>query len=231
MTIGKTILLIGGIVIGLGLLVAVGVGLLVFLIEEIGNNGRESSGLSDEAIDQREALAESGEEGIGTDKGTTAAPSRNPLTFPLGAGLENEGNGFTGQVSGWLFGIACIPVVFCLGTRFIKCRVSAQSSLKRTLDQLACANKKYLMPFHTYLSILALALGVIHLMLSSCPNPFPEWGLILSGILVLTGAIIKYRVAAKVSPKFVKIIYQFHASLVVSGILASILFTGHILMD
>jgi hypothetical protein len=99
-------------------------------------------------------------------------------------------------------------------------------------EWFARVNNKYFMPFHTYLSMLALALAIVHLLFSSCPlNPFPEWGLIGAGILVVTGLIIKLRLAVKISPKLVKWIYQFHASLLVSGILVSILLAGHVLMD
>jgi membrane protein YdbS with pleckstrin-like domain len=106
-----------------------------------------------------------------------------------------------------------------------------QSRLKGSLEWFSRMNKKYLMPFHTYLTILALALAIVHLMFSSCPNPFPEWGLGIAGILVATGLLIKLRIAAKISPKLTKWVYQFHASLVVTGILVSVLLTGHLLMD
>lgn len=170
---------------------------------------------------------------IGDDRGHLAEfKSLLSVPFSLRVGVENEGNEFTGQASGWLFGIACVPVIFCLMTRFINCRDFLQPRMKSALGWFARVNNKYFMPFHTYLSMLALALASVHLIFSSCPlNPFPEWGLIGAGILVVTGLIIKLRLAVKISPKLVKGIYQFHASLVVSGILVSVLLVGHILMD
>jgi hypothetical protein len=193
----------GGILIGLVILMAAGLGLIVLLLDEAGDYG----------ID------------------ITALTSRLNLSFPLRGGLENEGNDFTGQAAGWLFGIACLPIIFCLITRFINRQVSLGPRLKDLLDRFTRVNKKYFMPFHTYLSILALGLAVFHLSLSTCPNPFPEWGLIGAGILVITGLIVKLRIISWISPKLVKVVYQFHASLVVSGILISILLVGHILMD
>jgi hypothetical protein len=200
----KYLFLFGGILIGLVILMVAGIGLLVLFLDEAGEDG---GGVANFA---------------------------NLLTFPnfLRVGQENEGNEFTGQTSGWLFGIACVPVIFCLMTRYINRRVFLQPRMKSALEWFARVNNKYFMPFHTYLSMLALALAIVHLLFSSCPlNPFPEWGLIGAGILVVTGLIIKLRLAVKISPKLVKWIYQFHASLLVSGILVSILLAGHVLMD
>jgi hypothetical protein len=203
MTASKYLLLFGGILIGLFILMAAGMGLLVLLLDEVSED--------------REDIAE--------------FTSRLHFSFPLRRDLENEGNEFTGQISGWLFGIASLPVVFCLTARFISRRISLRPRLKGLLEWFTGVNKKYFMPFHTYLSILALVVAIVHLLFSSCPNLLPELGLIIAGILVATGLAIKLRIIAKVSPKFVKRLYQFHASLVVSGILITVLISGHILMD
>jgi hypothetical protein len=154
---------------------------------------------------------------------TSALPS-----LSMRNGLENEGNGFTGQASAWIFGAANLPVGINLIAKGITRNVPLRADIKSAIERLNLVLKKYLMPFHTYLSILALALGVFHLFLSSCPNPFPELGLILMGILVGSGVIIKLKIA----PKFLrKTIYQFHASLVISGVLLAVLFVGHVIMD
>lgn len=85
------------------------------------------------------------------------------------------------------------------------------------------------MPFHTYLSIIALGFGILHLVLSSCRvNPLPEWGLVLSGILVVTGLLFKWNSLPK---NIRKVLYQFHATLIVSGLLFMIIFAGHMIMD
>ena len=79
------------------------------------------------------------------------------------------------------------------------------------------------------MSVLALGLGIVHLTLSSCvANPLPQLGLILSGVLVASGLLFKW----KAVPNTVrKALYQFHASLIVSGILVVVLITGHAVMD
>jgi hypothetical protein len=100
---------------------------------------------------------------------------------------------------------------------------------KNFLLNINNVQKKCLMPLHTYLSIAALGLGILHLTLSSCiANPFPELGLILTGILVTTGLLFKCRAVPVILRKA---LYKFHASLIVSGVLLAILFTGHAVMD
>jgi hypothetical protein len=80
------------------------------------------------------------------------------------------------------------------------------------------------MPFHMYGSILAMGAGVVHLIASDCENPLPELGLLLCGILVVTGVLCRWK-AIKAS--FRKVLYQFHVSLMVSGVLLAILLVGH----
>jgi hypothetical protein len=200
----KVILIIGAVLLGLGFMLVVGLGLLVFLL--------------DEASEDREFLAELG--------------SLLPFSFSNRAGIQaNEGDEFTGQFSGWLFGIGSLPVILCLVARFVGRRVSQRSGLKNVLAWFNRLNNKLFMPFHTYLSLLAFGLALLHFLSSSCPNPFPEWGLLIAGILVISGLLIKLRIASKVFPKSVKFIYRFHASLLVSGILVAVLLAGHTLMD
>jgi hypothetical protein len=226
----KTLFLMGGIFIGFILLMVIGIGLLVFLVEEISNDGKHIAEFDDESRDNGADIGESEVVG-GLRTALQKVKSLWPYPFSIQAAQENEGNELTGQATGWLFGIACVPVVFCLSTGFINRQTFIPSRLKGSLRWFTRTNKKYLMPFHTYLSILAMILGVVHLIFSSCPNPLPEWGLFIAGILVTTGLLIKLRFAAKLFPKAIKYLYKFHASLVVSGILALILIAGHTLMD
>jgi hypothetical protein len=164
------------------------------------------------------------------DDGKAIAKFTSPLSFSsyLIGDQESDGNEFTGLTSGLLFWISSLPIIFRLTTRLINRRVSLRPRLQGLFEWFTQVNNKYLMQFHTYLSILALALAVVHFIFSSCPlNPLPEWGLIMAGILVVTGLIVKLRIA----PKLKNRIYQFHTSLVVTGILLSVLLAGHVLMD
>jgi uncharacterized membrane protein YidH (DUF202 family) len=141
----------------------------------------------------------------------------------------STGNEFTGEVTALLFGASCIPVgVDLISRTIIRCAFFG-NRVKGFIRRINSAQRKYLMPFHTCLSILALGLGILHLSLSHCAaNPFPELGLILSGILVATGLIFKWKA---VQTTFRKALYQFHTSLIVSGVLLVVLVTGHAVMD
>lgn len=142
---------------------------------------------------------------------------------------DNTGNEFTGEATALLFGASCIPVGIDLISRSFIRYVPFGESVKGIVRRINNVQRKHLMPLHTYLSSLALGIGILHLIMSSCvANPFPELGLILSGILVATGLIFKWKA---VPTTFRKALYQFHTSLIVSGVLLVILFTGHAVMD
>ena len=142
---------------------------------------------------------------------------------------DSTGNEFTGEATALLFGAASVPVGIDLMSRATIRHMPFGNRVKGFIRRINNAQRKYLMPLHTYLSILALGLGILHLSLSYCAaNPFPELGLILSGILVATGLLFKWRA---VPATFRKALYRFHASLIVSGVLLVILFTGHAVMD
>jgi predicted ferric reductase len=141
---------------------------------------------------------------------------------------NSTGNEFTGEATAWLFGASSVPVGVDLISRTVIRYAPLGQRVKGIIRRINNLQRKYLMPLHTYLSILALGLGILHLTLSSCvANPFPELGLILTGILVATGLLFKWKA---VPSKLRKTLYQFHASLIVSGILLVILFTGHAVM-
>ena len=142
---------------------------------------------------------------------------------------QSVGNEFTGEATAWTFGIASAPVASDLILRSAIRYAPLSETMKVFLRRVNKLQRKYLMPFHTYLSILALGFGVLHLSLSTCvANPFPEWGLILSGVLVATGLLFKWNTLPKA---FRKSLYRFHNSLIVSGILLSILLFGHAIME
>jgi hypothetical protein len=146
-----------------------------------------------------------------------------------GALQASSGNEFTGEATGWLFGISGVPVLIDLMSRTVLRSAPISGPGKSLIRRINTLQKKYLLPLHTWLSLLALGLGILHLTLSSCAaNPLPELGLILSGILVITGLLFKWKA---VPASLRKTLYQFHASLIVSGVLLAILFTGHALMS
>jgi hypothetical protein len=159
-----------------------------------------------------------------------AVPNFMQAYFAYGQILHNStGDEFTGEATALLFGASSAPVGLDLISRTITRHAPLGESVKGFIRRANSVQRKYLMPFHTYLSVLALGLGILHLTLSSCvTNPLPELGLILSGILVASGLLFKW----KAVPNTVrKALYQFHACLIVSGVLLAILFAGHAVMD
>jgi len=151
-------------------------------------------------------------------------------SFPFPQSLaENSGDEFSGEATAWLFGASLIPVAIDLFSRAILRNVPLGEPVKGFIRRINKFQKKYLMWTHTLLSILGLGLGIWHLALSSCAaNPLPELSLFLLGILVVTGLLFKWNAVPK---SFRKFLFQFHANLIVSGVILTILFTGHVIMD
>jgi hypothetical protein len=142
---------------------------------------------------------------------------------------DNTGNEFTGEATAWLFGVSGVPVGVDLISRTVIRYVPFGEIVKGYIRRINNVQRKYLMPLHTWLSIMALSLATLHLTLSSCiANPLPELGLILSGILVATGLLFKWK---SMPSNFRKVLYQFHSSLIVTGALLAILYTGHAVMS
>ena len=142
---------------------------------------------------------------------------------------NSTGNEFTGEATAWLFGISAAPVGLDLIFRTVIRHAPLGESITGFIRQMNKLQRKYLMPLHTYLSVLALGLGILHLYLSSClSNPLPEIGLIISGVLVFSGLLFKWKA---VPSSLRKLLYQFHSHLIVSGVLLTILVTGHAVMS
>ena len=139
---------------------------------------------------------------------------------------EDQGDEFSGQVSAWLLAAASLPVALDLTARWVTRRASPSANLKSTIQRLNLAQRKRLMPLHTYLSLGALASGVLHLSRSACQSSsLPEWGLAGLAILVGSGLVIKLKLAPK---SWRKGMYQAHVSLLVSGLFGLVLVGGHL---
>ncbi len=191
--------ILGSVFIGVMLISLVGFALLFVGLYELADSGRTVSSLVQTYFSFREALQ------------------------------NNSGNEFTGEATAWFFGAASAPVIVDLISRAVIRYMPIEGTLKNFVRRMNNLQKKLLMSLHTYLSIAALGLGILHLTLSSCiANPFPELGLILTGALVITGLLFKWRA---VPVFFRKALYKFHASMMVTGILLVILYAGHAVMD
>jgi hypothetical protein len=190
---------LGLVLIGLMIILFAGIAVLIFLIDEIAEDG-------------------------------WAVPSFMQAYFSFRESWQDSsGNEFTGEVTAWLFGASCVPVGVDLISRTIICHVPFGETAKGFIRRINNFQRKYLMRLHTYLSIPALGLGILHLTVSSCvSNPLPELGLFLSGILVATGLLSKWNAGPKTIRK---VLSKFHTSIIVSGVLLVILYAGHAVMD
>jgi len=161
-------------------------------------------------------------------EGRQAFPSFLQLSSYREAWQDSRGE-FTGEATAWLFSSSIIPVGVDLISRAIMRYMPFGEKINRVIRRMNNRQRKYLMPLHTYLSILALGLGILHLILSSCAmNPLPELSLFLLGILVVSGLLSKWN---SVPNNIRKVLNKFHTSLIISGIILVILFTGHAVMD
>lgn len=142
---------------------------------------------------------------------------------------DNDGNEITGELSAWLFAIANMPVLFGLLYRSINRFGSLTEMSKKRLKTLKKAQKKYLMPLHYFINIIALFLAIIHFSLSNCrSSSLPELGLGLMACIVVVGAMLKMNA----TPKGVKkIFYKIHTSPLTIGLVVSVLLVGHSIVD
>jgi hypothetical protein len=194
----KSLSILGSAFIGVMLILLAGIALLFVIAYELTQSGRAVSNFMQAYFSFREALQ------------------------------NNTGNEFTGEATAWFFVASSVPVGVDLISKTVIRYVPIGGTAKIFVRYINNLQRKYLMSFHTYLSIAALGLGILHLALSSCiANPFPELGLILTGILVTTGLLFKWRAVPAI---FRKTLYKFHASLMVTGVLLIVLFAGHAVM-
>lgn len=142
---------------------------------------------------------------------------------------DDEGNETTGEVAAWLFALANLPVLFGLLYRSINRFASLTDNAKITLKTFKKAQKKYLMPLHYLMNIIALFLAIIHFSLSNCrSSSLPELGLGLMACIVVVGVMLKMNV----TPRGVKkIFYKIHTSPLTIGLVVCVLLVGHSIVD
>ncbi len=146
-----------------------------------------------------------------------------------GHGRGDKGNELTGEFAAWIFGAANLPVLLSLLIRGLIHNTAMAESLKDRLKRFNQAQKKYLMPLHYTLNLLALLLASIHFSLSHCrSSSLPEWGLTIMASLAAIGMVIKFRI----SPKSMRrTVYQIHTHPLSLGLLVIVLLVGHSIID
>lgn len=86
-----------------------------------------------------------------------------------------------------------------------------------------------LIRFHYILNPLILLLAIVHWTLSRCKSTaLPEWGLVIMGVIVALGIVLKFKLCPK---DFLKNVYKIHTQPVLFLILISVLVIGHLSMD
>jgi len=141
----------------------------------------------------------------------------------------DDGNALTGQTAAWLLAAANMTVVLSMlmkgAGRYFRLQPETRSVIKR-FNQF---QKKHLMRFHYVLNPAALGIAGLHFLLSSCgKSSLPEWGLLMVAIMVLLGAMVKFKIA----PKWMRgVICRLHASPAVFSAWILVLVAGHLIMD
>jgi len=154
---------------------------------------------------------------------------KNSLQNPFSTsrhGKGDRGDEFTGESAAWIFAAANLPALFSLLVMGIIHNRAISGNLKDRLKRLNQAQKRYLMPFHYILNLLALIVACIHFSLSHCRSTsLPEWSLAVMALLAITGVLIKF----KLSPRSMRSsLYQIHTNPLAVGLLVAILLAGHI---
>lgn len=142
---------------------------------------------------------------------------------------DDEGNELTGEFAAWLFAMANLPVLFGLLYRSVNRFGSLTENTKKRLKNFKTAQKKYLMPFHYLINIIALLLAIMHFNLSNCrSSSLPELGLALMACIVVVGIMLKMNV----TPKGVRgFIFKIHTNPLTIGLVVSVLLVGHRIVD
>jgi hypothetical protein len=142
---------------------------------------------------------------------------------------ENEGAEVTGLVGACLLVLANIPVVVSLLSRAVVRYAPLSARTRETVQWLNQTQRKYSMPAHYVLNLLALGLVSTHFFLSSCrTSMLPELGLALMILLAASGVILKFRVSPAFARKAIALIHTSPLSLATVVLL---LFIGHSIID
>jgi hypothetical protein len=142
---------------------------------------------------------------------------------------EREGDDFTGDVAAVLFGVGNANVLFGMVLRALSRSTLIGMKLKDTISALNRYQQKLLRRCHYILNPLAAATVSLHWYLSYCGVlTFQQWGTALAILLVISGLIIKYRLA----PQSLRLrLFQIHTSPFMLLTVVSLVVLGHIFTD
>jgi hypothetical protein len=134
----------------------------------------------------------------------------------------------TGLVAAWLLALANVPVVLSLLSKAMSRFLPVPASIKVGLQQANQTQKRYLMPLHYGGNLLALGIGFIHFLSSSCRSTsLPEWGLFIMSALCITGIVVKFKLVSTQ----LKRVFLIHVHPVAPLLLIATLVGGHAVAD
>jgi hypothetical protein len=133
--------------------------------------------------------------------------------------------GLTGQISGWLFGIANLPVALSIILKSCGKLKQINSTFNEAAGRLNRRQKYYLMNFHYWLNPVALGVAFIHFLAAKCESTaMPEVGL---GAMLLV-CVLGIAVTFKWSPEPMrKAVFRLHTSSITLFAILAILVAGH----
>lgn len=142
---------------------------------------------------------------------------------------EDGGGSGSGQIAGWLLGIANFPVALSILLKTFGKVVSPDSSLKETLKKINLRQKKYLMDLHYWLNPVAVGVAIFHFVVAECRSTFfPELGLIVMLLIFILGLMITFKLAPQ---SMSRAVLKLHTSPISLTVVLSILLIGHSMVD
>lgn len=133
--------------------------------------------------------------------------------------------GITGQISGWLLGIANLPVALSIILKACGKLKQQNSSFNEAAGRLNRRQKHYLMNLHYWLNPVALGIAIIHFLAAKCESTaMPEVGLVAMLLVCILGIMVIF----KWSPASMrKAVFQLHTSSINLFAIIAILMAGH----
>lgn len=142
---------------------------------------------------------------------------------------EREGDDFTGDVAAMIFGVGNVNVLLSIVLRTLSRSPLIGLTLKDSILALNRYQQRHIRRFHYILNPLAAATVSLHWYLSYCSVlTFQQWGTALAIFLMISGLIIKYRLA----PQSLRLrLFQIHTSPLILLTVVALVFLGHIFTD
>lgn len=142
---------------------------------------------------------------------------------------HDEGNETTGQIVAWGLAAANLAVALSILLQGVRKVVPLRPAAQKALAGFNRTQKSYLMSLHYVVNPLILPIAILHWTLSRCKSTaLPEWGLLIMGMMVALGIVLKFRLCPK---EWLRSVYKLHTQPLFFLLLISMLLIGHLSMD